>query len=146
VASTSSPSKSTPTTQVTPAPDGPEAPAPIRVALAMASHLDRMAWSIVIGNQEDMELIAAPGSSQQLLKALDAHSPHVVLVDEAMLEQFDRSSLRALQKRLPSFRLILVAMHQKDYSLEPTRFPFIHTRLLKGVSAPELLETIRAAA
>lgn len=125
---------------------GPDTPTPIRVTLAMASDLDRMAWSIVIGNQEDMELIAAPRSGQQLLKALDVHAPDVVLVDEAILEQFDRHSLRAFQKRSPCFRLILVAMHEKDYSLEPTLLPFVHTRLLKGVSAPELLKSIRAGA
>jgi DNA-binding NarL/FixJ family response regulator len=144
VALPGSPLKSTPSVDTAELTSRPAAP--IRVALAMASDLDRMAWSIVIGNQEDMELMAAPGSSQQLLKALEAHALDVILVDEAILEQCDPKSLPVFRKQPASLRVILVAMHRPDYALEATRFPFVHARLLKGVSAPELLETIRARA
>jgi len=105
-----------------------------------------MAWSIVIANQDDMELVATPATSKQFLDALNSHAPHVILADEDILNRCDQQALLASAARLRPSRLILVAMHQPDYSIEPSPFPWIHARLLKGVSAPELLETIRSAA
>jgi len=110
----------------------------------MASELDRMAWSIVIGNQEDMDLLAAPASGRELLDVLKSPAPDVVLIDEDILNQCSRQALLACASLPRSLRFILVAMHQPDYSIEPSQFPFIRTRLLKGVSAPDLLQTIRA--
>jgi hypothetical protein len=124
--------------------------APIRVLLAMAAELDRMAWSIVINSQADMELIAAPSSSRQLLRHLKLHAPDVVLLDETLLALSPPGALIACARKT-ACRLVLIAMHPPDYSLEPpilesTPAPFIHARLLKGVSAPDLLQTLRAVA
>ncbi len=119
-------------------------PARIRIVLAMAAELDRMAWSIVIDNQSDMELVAATSSSRQLIRLLKLHSPDVVLLDEVLLDQCHPGSLQTLARK-SACRFVLVAMHQPDYSLEPPRISFLHARLLKGVSAPELLRTLRAA-
>jgi DNA-binding NarL/FixJ family response regulator len=109
----------------------------------MAAELDRMAWSIVINNQKDMDLVAATSSSRQVARLLKAHNPHVVLLDEKLLNLSDHDVLLAFARKT-SCRFVLVAMHQPDYSLEHARVPFIHARLLKGVSAPDLLETVRA--
>jgi DNA-binding NarL/FixJ family response regulator len=121
------------------------APEPLRILLAMAAELDRMAWSIVINNQKEMELVAAASSSRQLARLLKSHNPHVVLLDEELLNLSDHAALLAFARKT-SCRFVLVAMHQPDYSLEHARVPFIHARLLKGVSAPDLLETVRAVA
>ena len=118
---------------------------PLRILLAMAAELDRMAWSIVINNQKDMDLVAATSSSRQLARLLKSHSPDVVLLDEELLNLCDHAALLACARKT-SCRFVLVAMHQPDYSLEHARAPFIHARLLKGVSAPDLLETVRAVA
>ena len=124
----------------------PPTPNPIRVVLAMASELDRLAWSIVIGNQEDMDLLAAPASCRQFLEILKSPAPDVVLIDEDILHQCGRQALLVCAGLPHSSHFILVAMHQPDFSSEPSQFPFIQTRLLKGVSATDLLKTIRANA
>jgi DNA-binding NarL/FixJ family response regulator len=134
-----------PASDARPEPAESAAPAPIRIALAMAAELDRMAWSIVINNQKDMELVAATSSSRQIARLLKAHNPHVVLLDEALLDLCDHSALLAFARKT-ACRFVLVAMHQPDYPLELAHAPFIHARLLKGVSAPDLLKTVRAAA
>lgn len=125
---------------------GPTTSILIRVVLAMASELDRMAWSIVIDNQEDMDLLSAPASSQRLLDVLKLPALDVVIIDEDMLNQCSRQVLLACADLPRSSHFILVAMHQPDLSIESSRFPFIQTRLLKGVSASDLLSTIRASA
>jgi AmiR/NasT family two-component response regulator len=119
--------------------------APIRIVLAMAAELDRMAWSIVLNNQKDMELVAATSSSRQIVRLLKQHAPDVVLLDEALLDQCHPGALLAFARK-SACRFILFAMHQPDYSLEPSRPAFIHARLLKGISAPDLLDTVRTAA
>jgi hypothetical protein len=43
-------------------------------------------------------------------------------------------------------RFILVAPHELDYSRELPKYAFTHAYLLKGVSATELLDTIRTIA
>jgi DNA-binding NarL/FixJ family response regulator len=121
------------------------APEPLRILLAMAAELDRMAWSIVINNQKDMELVAATSSSRQIARLLKSHNPDVVVLDEDLLNLSDHAALLPFARKT-SCRFVLVAMHQPDYSLEHARVPFIHARLLKGVSAPDLLETVRAVA
>jgi DNA-binding NarL/FixJ family response regulator len=126
-------------------PEPGHASEPLRILLAMAAELDRMAWSIVINNQIDMDLAAATSSSRQLARLLKSHNPDVVLLDEELLNLCDPAALLACARKT-SCRFVLVAMHQPDYSLEHTRAPFIHARLLKGVSAPDLLETVRAVA
>jgi DNA-binding NarL/FixJ family response regulator len=124
---------------------GELAPTPIRILLAMAAELDRMAWSIVINNQPDMDLVAATSSSRQLVRLFKLHTPDVVLLDEALLDLDSPGALLACARKT-SCRFVLIAMHQPDYSLEPSRLPPIHARLLKGVTAPELLRTVRAVA
>jgi DNA-binding NarL/FixJ family response regulator len=126
-------------------PESAYASEPLRILLAMAAELDRMAWSIVINNQKDMELVAATSSSRPIARLLKAHSPDVVLLDEDLLNLSDHAALLAFARKT-SCRFVLVAMHQPDYSLEHAGVPFIHARLLKGVSAPDLLETVRAVA
>jgi DNA-binding NarL/FixJ family response regulator len=116
----------------------------------MAAELDRMAWSIVLNNQADMDLIAATSSSRQLLRHLKLHAPDVVLLDEALLALCPPGALVACTRKT-ACRLVLVAMHPPDYSLEPPSLesspaPLIHARLLKGVSAPDLLQTLRVVA
>jgi DNA-binding NarL/FixJ family response regulator len=124
-------------------PEPDYAPDPLHILLAMAAELDRMAWSIVINNQKDMDLVAATSSSRQVARLLKSHNPDVVLLDEELLNLCDHAVLLAFARKT-SCRFVLVAMHQPDYSLEHARVPFIHARLLKGVSAPDLLETVRA--
>jgi DNA-binding NarL/FixJ family response regulator len=131
------------------------ASAPIRIVLALAAELDRMAWSIVINNQTDMELAAATSSSRQLVRLLKLHAPQVVLLDEPLVDLCPPGALLACARKT-ACRFVLIAMHQPDYSLgppsldpsslEPSRLPRIHARLLKGVSAPDLLRTLRAVA
>jgi chemotaxis response regulator CheB len=111
----------------------------------MAAELDRMAWSIVINNQPDMELVAATSSSRQLSRLLKQHNPGVVVLDEALLHLCHPGALLAFARKT-GCRFVLVAMHQPDYSLETSQTPFIHARLLIGVSAPEFLLAVRAVA
>jgi DNA-binding NarL/FixJ family response regulator len=119
---------------------------PIRVVIAMSAELERMGWGIIVKNQADMRLIAQPASCSEVLNVLKAHRADVTLIDEAMLGPHQCKDLREYSKQPRSSRFILVAPHEKDYSQEQSRYAFTHAYLLKGVSAAELLDTIRTTA
>jgi DNA-binding NarL/FixJ family response regulator len=119
---------------------------PIRVVIAMAAELERMGWGIIVSNQSDMRLIAQAASCSEVLKLLKAQRADVTLIDEAMLGPHQCKDLREYSRQPRSSRFILVAPHEKDYSLEQSPYAFTHAYLLKGVSATELLSTIRATA
>jgi DNA-binding NarL/FixJ family response regulator len=119
---------------------------PIRVVVAMSAELERMGWGIIVSNQPDMQLIAQAASCSEVLNVLKAHRPHVTLIDEAMLEDNQYKDLREYSRQSRSSRFVLVAPHEMDYSREQSKYAFAHAYLLKGVSAAELLNTIRTTA
>jgi DNA-binding NarL/FixJ family response regulator len=55
-------------------------------------------------------------------------------------------ALGEYSKQRLSSRFVLVAPHEADNLIEKSRYNFTHAYFLKGVSAAELLETIRTAA
>jgi len=118
----------------------------IRVVIAMSSKLERMAWSLIVDSQPDMRLIAQVASCNEALAVLKTHRSDVTLIDGAMLDASQYEALNDYSKQPASSRFVLVAPHQVDYSLEQSRYNFTHAYVLKGVSAAELLKTIRTTA
>ncbi|MGD0734539.1 MAG: hypothetical protein ABR976_05300 [Terracidiphilus sp.] len=113
----------------------------------MSEQLERMAWGIIVSNQPDMQLTAQAVSRSEVLPVLKANRPDVTLIDEAMLDARRCKDLHEYSRQPRSSRFILVAPHEVDYySLEQSRYSFTHSYLLKGVSATELLNTIRETA
>jgi DNA-binding NarL/FixJ family response regulator len=121
-------------------------PCTIRVVIAMPSKLERMAWGMIVDSQPDMQLIAQAASCDKALAVLKANRSDVTLIDEALLDARQCEALREYSKQPLSSRFVLVAPYQLDDSLDESRYSFTHTYLLKGVSATELLETIRTTA
>jgi DNA-binding NarL/FixJ family response regulator len=119
---------------------------PIRIVIAMTEQLERMAWGIIVRNQPDMQLTAQAASRSEVLPVLKANNPDVTLIDEAMLDARRCRDLHEYSTQPRSSRFILVAPHEMDCSLEQSRYSFTHAYLLKGVSATELLDTIRETA
>jgi hypothetical protein len=114
----------------------------IRVVLVIRSKLERLGWSIVLGTQPDLDLLGQFGSVSAALAFLAVHPAHVVLIDEAVLIPKDCDALRrAAVEGGPHF--VLVARHPIDQSLERSRYAFACDCLLKGVSAPEMLASLR---
>jgi DNA-binding NarL/FixJ family response regulator len=109
----------------------------------MYSQLERIAWAIIVNSQADMQLIADVSRWDETLAILKMHRPDVVLIDEAILESSEVEALREYSEQSSSSRFVLVALHQQDYSQEQPRSALIHSHLLKGVSAAELLRVIR---
>jgi hypothetical protein len=114
--------------------------APIRVALILASKLERLGWGIVVDSQPDMQVVGQFASLPPALAFLKKDAVDVALVDEAMLTPKNCESIaRALANGRP--RLLLLARHPVD----PALYPFISRCLLNGVTAAGFVAAIRGA-
>jgi len=116
----------------------------IRVAIVIASKLERLGWSIVVDGQQDMAVAGQFSSLAAALVFLSSHDVDVALVDEALLTPSGWDALGNVpQGRLP--RLLLLARHPAENPFAEARHPLILRRLLKGLPAAELLAAIREA-
>lgn len=116
--------------------------AAIRVVLVISSKLERLGWSIVLENQDDMQLLGQFAVLDDALAFLAANSVDVVLIDEALLTPKYCEVLRRGAAHRRS-RFLLVTKHPLDEGLERSRYSFVSDFLLKGVSAADLLSSIR---
>ncbi|MGB6133145.1 MAG: hypothetical protein WCC14_17875 [Acidobacteriaceae bacterium] len=116
--------------------------APIRILLVISSKLERLGWSIVLENQDDMQVHGQFAEFDEALARLTADSIDVVLIDEVLLTPKHCEALRSAVMRHKS-RVLLVTKHPLDEGLERTRYSFVSDFLLKGISAADLLAAIR---
>jgi DNA-binding NarL/FixJ family response regulator len=120
----------------------PESRPPIRVLLAIPSRLERLGWSIVIRNQNDLQLVGDFGSFAGALAFLRRNPADVALIDEALLAPKHCERLREEAARL-GCRILLVAKHPLNEEPDYSRYSFASACLLKGISASDLLSAIR---
>ena len=117
---------------------------PVRVAIVIASKLERLGWSIVIDSQEDMAVAGQFSSFDSALAFLNNHAVDVALVDEAMLAPGGWEALaRRSRRRLP--RLLILARYPDESPFEGAQAPVASRHLLKGLPAEDLLAAIREA-
>ena len=120
-----------------------EASAPgLSVVLVISSRLERLGWSIVIENQQDMQILGQFSSCADARSFLAGHTARVVVVDEAMLSQEDCAAFRQYAAGHRT-RFLLVAPHPLEEPISESRYSFASQCLLKGVSANDLLGAIR---
>lgn len=130
-------------TQSLPEPDSTlVSAAAVRVLLVISSKLERLGWSIVLENQDDMQVSGQFGEVDEALACLAANSIDVLLIDEALLTPKHCERLRRDVVRRKS-RVLLVTNHPLDEELKRTRYSFVSGFMLKGVAAVDLLAAIR---
>lgn len=118
----------------------------IRVVIALSSELERMAWTLIVGRQHDMEMVAQVASGVEALAFLRSHNSDVTLIDEAALNSAQLQEFRDYCRRSCSSRFVLATLHSARESFELAGPAFIHSYILKGATADELLNAIRSAA
>lgn len=117
----------------------------IRVLLVISSKLERLGWSIVLENQDDIQVPGQFADADEALAWLAANSGDVLLIDEALLTPKRCERLRREVVRR-NCRVLLVTNHSLDDELERTRYSFASGFLLRGASAVDLLAAIRRPA
>ena len=117
-------------------------PGIISVALVIASRLERLGWSIVLEQQEDIRVVGQFCGCREAFARFEASPPDVVLIDEMLLTAKDCQTLVRYAARNRT-RFLLVAAHPIEQPLAGTGYSFAFECLLKGLPAEELLAAIR---
>lgn len=112
------------------------------MVLVIASRLERLGWSIVLEQQEDVRLTGQFSRCREAFDFFATSPPAVALIDEAILTARDCATLDKYSASTAT-RFLLVASHPVEQPLAGSRYSFASECLLKGLPAGELLAAIR---
>ncbi|GAA3334777.1 response regulator transcription factor [Curtobacterium albidum] len=118
----------------------------IRVAIVDDQDLIRTGFRLLLQAQPDMDVIGEAADGDDAVTLVRAHRPDVVLMDVRMPRVDGVTATASIVRDVPSTRvLVLTTFDLDEYAFGALRAG-ASGFLLKDVSAPQLLEGIRAVA
>jgi DNA-binding NarL/FixJ family response regulator len=118
----------------------------IRVVIADDHPMYRLGLGAVLGQAEDLVVVAEAGDGHELLVAVAAHSPDVVLTDLTMPGLGGLEALERLRSSAPDVGVIVLTMHEDDESVFAALRAGARGYLVKGADSAEILRAVRAVA
>lgn len=119
---------------------------PIRVLLVDDQSLVRSGFRMILGTRKDIVVVGEAEDGDQVLAAVDARVPDVVLMDVRMPRMDGIAATRELIRRHSRVRvLILTTFDLDEYVVEALRSG-ASGFLLKDSTAPELIAGVKAVA
>ncbi|MFD5135634.1 response regulator [Streptomyces sp. NPDC058378] len=128
---------------MTPAPDAPDAPSPVRVLLADDEHLIRGALAALLALEDDIVLVAEAATGPEALAMALAHRPDVAVLDLEMPGADGVKVATSLRTALPGCRTMIVTSHGRPGNLKRALEAGVRAFVPKTVSARRLAEIIR---
>lgn len=128
---------------MTPAPDAPDAPSPVRVLLADDEHLIRGALAALLALEDDIVLVAEAATGPEALAMALAHRPDVAVLDLEMPGADGVKVATSLRTALPGCRTMIVTSHGLPGNLKRALEAGVRAFVPKTVSARRLAEIIR---
>jgi DNA-binding NarL/FixJ family response regulator len=117
----------------------------IRIVVASTHAAERFGLTMMIGSQEDMEVVAQTGNISDALELLSAHSPDIALIDATLFDGEAAGTIAGLRQRQPKCRLLVLAMYESDERVGVALRAGACGYVLKGAAHGELLRAIRRA-
>jgi DNA-binding NarL/FixJ family response regulator len=127
---------------VPPTPAPVAAGAPIRLVLADDDELARAAIALRLCEFDDLAVVGEAGDGSQLLAAVEALQPDLVLTDITMPVMDGITAAARIRDRFASVRVVMVSMHDTGGFLERAIAAGAHGYLRKDVSGAELHRAI----
>ncbi|GAA3441180.1 response regulator [Planomonospora venezuelensis] len=119
----------------------------IRVLLAEDQYVVRGALAVLLGLEEDLEVVAAVESGDAVVPAALLHRPDVAVLDIDMPGALDGLAAAAeLRLRLPGCRTLMLTAYGKPGHLRRALGARVDGFLLKTAPPEELVAAIRAVA
>jgi len=115
----------------------------IKVAIADDQELIRNSLEIIIGSEEDMEVVCIAENGAELLEAIEENLPDVILMDIRMPKVNGVECTKVIKTKYPQVKIIvLTAFEDDEYIFNAIKYG-ANGYLLKGVTTKELKDSIR---
>lgn len=98
----------------------------------------------LIGNQDDLLLVAEASNGRDAVEEYRKHRPNVTLMDLQMPEMGGIEAITAIRSDFPSARIIVLTTFAGDMLAQRALKAGAFAYVLKGLVRKDLLETIRA--
>lgn len=118
----------------------------IRVVVADDHPMYQYGLAAVLGQQEDIEVVATVSDGAALLRAVDEHRPDVVVTDLSMPDLDGVAATARLVQDLPSLAVLVLTMHEDDEHLFAALRAGARGYLVKGADGAEIVRAVQSVA
>lgn len=118
----------------------------IRVVIADDHPMYRFGLAAVLGQSEEVEVVATASDGDQLVSAVSQHEPDIVITDLSMPTVDGVTATARLRQAHPGVRVIVLTMHEDDEHLRAALGAGAAGYLVKGADGAEILRAVQAVA
>jgi two-component system response regulator NreC len=122
------------------------AASPIRVVLADDHAMMRRALRLLLDGEDGVEVIAEADDLASVMRHVDAHEPHVLVLDLNMPDGSGIEALSQLRERAPETQIVVMTMQDSPAFAQRAFAAGAIGFVVKELADEELPEAVRAAA
>jgi DNA-binding NarL/FixJ family response regulator len=116
---------------------------PVRILIADDHAIVREGLAMILGSS-GMTVVGEARDGRDAVALVDAHRPHVVVMDIAMPELNGIDATRMIRERFPDVRVIVLSMHNTSEHVFRAMQAGAHAYLLKESAGAGLVDAVRA--
>ena len=118
----------------------------LRVVVADDHPMYRFGLTAVLGQAEDVEVVASAANGSELLDAVADLAPDVVVTDLTMPDLDGVGATRRLLAEHPAVSVVVLTMHEDDEHVFAALRAGARGYLVKGADGAEIVAAVRAVA
>lgn len=115
----------------------------IKILIADDQELIRQSLSIILGNEQDFEVMDAVSNGIEVIRSVRKNKPDVILMDIRMPEMDGVVCTQIIKENYPAIKIIILTTFDDDEYVFNALKNGASGYLLKGVSMKELAEAVR---
>jgi DNA-binding NarL/FixJ family response regulator len=116
----------------------------IKIAIADDYKIYRDGLKVGLSADENLEVVAEADNGEDLLREIETHSPDVVLMDLKMPIMDGVEATKAVRKKYPSIKVLVVTMYEDDKFIIHLMENGANGYLLKNAEPEEIRKSIYA--
>lgn len=115
-----------------------------RILIADNHGIMRDGLCALLAGTAELEVIGVATTGKELLEAIDADRPDLLIVDFSSSPTIGTDSIASLKKKWPALRILVLTFHREDYLIEAALRAGADGYLLKNDCRAELYSAIAA--
>ncbi|MGH8970628.1 MAG: response regulator [Actinomycetes bacterium] len=119
---------------------------PLRVVVADDHPMYRYGLAAILGQHEEIEVVASVGDGDALLRAVDEHKPDVVITDLSMPGVDGAAATSRLVGVRPGLAVLVLTMHEDDEHVFAALRAGARGYLVKGAEGAEIVRAVQTVA